>query len=151
MLIDQSGQKCKLHIITLSSPVQFYTMATCGTCCCCRKSDLSTSQTKRRKKKVHSSLKNMVGNIGGIVSPQAIVKAAKSLGPVQHVCSVFKGQTVERKVSCDHHSFSSIAKDLKKVVDILREENIFTPLSKRSHPTFDKLKCEFFQNIQKMN
>ena len=72
----------------------------------------------------------MVGNMGGNVSPQAIVKAAKSLGPVQHACSVFEGQTIERKASCDRHSFPSIAKDLKKVVDILREENVFTPLSK---------------------
>ena len=42
-------------------------------------------------------LKNMVGNVGGNVLPQAIVKAEKSLGAVQHVCSVFKGQTIEKK------------------------------------------------------
>ena len=94
-------------------------------------------------------LKNMVGNMGGNVSPQAIVKAAKSLGPVQHVCSVFEGQTIERKASCDRHSFPSIAKDLKKVVDILREENVFTPLSKRSHPTFDKMKCGIFRKYSR--
>ena len=39
-------------------------------------------------------LKNMVGNMGGNVSPQAIVKAEKSLGAV---CSVFEGQTIEKK------------------------------------------------------
>ena len=56
VLIDQSGQQCKLHIITRSRPVQFYAIATCGTCCCCLcKSDLSTSQTKKRRKKLHSS------------------------------------------------------------------------------------------------
>ena len=40
----------------------------------------------------------MVGNMGGNVSPQAIVKAAKFLGPVQHVCSVFEGQTTKNSV-----------------------------------------------------
>ena len=49
-------------------------------------------------------LKNTVGNMG---SPQ---KAAKSLGAVQYVCSVFEGQTIERKVSCDRHSFKKISR-----------------------------------------
>ena len=42
-------------------------------------------------------LKNMVENMERNASPQVIVKAAKSFGPVQHVCSVFEGQTIERK------------------------------------------------------
>ena len=53
-------------------------------------------------------LKNMVGNMGGNVLPQTIVKAAKPPGPIQHVCSVFEGQTIERKECCDCHSFPSI-------------------------------------------
>ena len=77
------------------------------------------------------------------------MQAAKSLGAVQYVCSVFEGQTIERKVSCDRHSFTSIEKDLKKVVDILQEENVITPLSKRSHPTFDKNEKWDFSQIFK--
>ena len=77
------------------------------------------------------------------------MKAAKSLGAVQHVCSVFEGQTIERKVSCDHHSFPSIEKNLKKIMDILQEENVITPLSKRSHPTFDKMKSGIFRKYSR--
>ena len=58
VLIGQSGQQCKVHIIHFR--VQFYMMATGGNCCCCLCiSDLSTSQTKKWRKKVHRSGSNV--------------------------------------------------------------------------------------------
>ena len=52
-------------------------------------------------------------------------------------------------MSCDRHSFPSIEKVFKKVVDILQEEDVITPLTKRSHPTFDKMKSGIFRKYSR--
>ena len=88
--------------------------------------------------------KNMVGNMGGNVSPQTIVKAGKYLVLVQHVCSVFEGQTIERKVSCDRHSFPSIEKDLKKVVDFSEKKMSSLHFPREAILLLKKMKCGIF-------
>lgn len=42
--------------------------------------------------------------MGGNISPQAIVKAATSIGPVDKICTVFENQTVKTKAASDKHS-----------------------------------------------
>ena len=58
--------------------------------------------------------------MGGNITPQAIVKAAKCMGTTHQVCS-FEEHTMTVKAVCDTHSHPSVEKDLDKIVEVLWE------------------------------
>ena len=53
-------------------------------------------------------LKGMIRGMGGNVKPKTIEKAAKTIGPVSRVCSVFERQTMSTKQPSDRHSYPCI-------------------------------------------
>lgn len=94
-------------------------------------------------------LKTAMRGMGGNITPEAIAKAAKSMGTTVQVCSAFEEQTVSVKRACDKHSYPSIKKDLAKMVNILSQEDVFTTLRKREHAGFEKMKCGILQKHSK--
>ena len=56
-------------------------------------------------------LKSIIRSMGANVRPEAIVKAGKSLGPVEHVCQQFEEQTSNYTVF-NYHPVPSFGKDL---------------------------------------
>lgn len=84
-------------------------------------------------------VKGRIGGMGGNVSSAAIIKAGKALGVTKQVCSAFEAQMVKTKPGADKHSYPSLDKDIKKMVHILREADVFTPVKDRQHSEFTKM------------
>ena len=63
--------------------------------------------------------------MGANVTPPAILKAGKALGPVDHVCQVFEEQTAHYKQS-NCHKIPDFGKDLSTVLNVLENEKVFT-------------------------
>ena len=80
-------------------------------------------------------LKGIIRNMGSNVQPPSLVRAAKSVGVVHNVCSLFEEEMRGYKISC-RHAIPSASKDMKLLVDQLKECRVFSSLSKRSHPSF---------------
>ena len=81
-------------------------------------------------------LKTVLRNMGGNIKPSSVVKAAKAIGPVQHVCQSFEAQT-SSAIHCDRHSYPAFGKDFDVVLNVLTEEKVFTPVGRRKHKSFD--------------
>lgn len=80
-------------------------------------------------------LKSILSTIGANVNPKSIVKAGKSLRAVHRVCETFETETTKSSTS-DKHPYPSFNKDMKKVLAILEEVQVFTPMQKREHSCF---------------
>lgn len=70
-------------------------------------------------------LKSMLGNIAPNANSQAIEKVAKSLGVVNDVCKNFEKE-VDARVNKPFTSYSSFSKDLKKMSDLLQQDEVFS-------------------------
>ena len=80
-------------------------------------------------------LKIIMRNIGANLSPVSIEKAGKSIATVQHICETFEQQTTAQSTS-QKHPFPSFGKDLTKILDLLREENVsFPAVHANTHPS----------------
>lgn len=86
-------------------------------------------------------VKTMKRYMGGNISPQAIVKAGKSITVSKQVCSTFEERTMWKKAALDSHSNPSLQKDIMKMVEVLDEERVFTPVKRREHSSFSNMKC----------
>ena len=51
---------------------------------------------------------------------------------VQHICKTFEQQTTAQSTS-QKHLFPSFGMDLSKILDLLREENVFIPSYAHQH------------------
>lgn len=89
-------------------------------------------------------IKNRCRGMGGNITPAAIVKAGKALGVVKQVSSLFEEKTLTTAAVSDKHSYPSLTNDIKKMVAVLNEERVFTPLKKRQHSAF-QIKCGVLQ------
>jgi len=60
-----------------------------------------------------------------VLGPKAIERVAKSLGPINHVCTQFEKELAltENK---DYHTYSSFKKDLDAITQLLIAERVFT-------------------------
>ena len=96
-------------------------------------------------------LKYMIENLGPNAQPRAIERVAKSLGIVSHVCQIFE---VEAEVTGNkgYCSYPCFEKDLEKILQQLKEEQVFTVnrgralVSYNNRPLLASLK---WQNIMK--
>ncbi len=84
-------------------------------------------------------IKTILRNLGSNINPTSIARAGKSLGPVHRVCEVFAQETTQTN-STDYHPYPAFGKDLREILKVLEEENVFVPQRLRWHPTFPKLK-----------
>ena len=73
-----------------------------------------------------------------IIKPNTIVRAAKTIGFVHHVCSVFESGLGCAMVSPHRkHKPTSFDKDLALITNVLKEQNVFiVNKRKRCHPSF---------------
>ena len=107
-------------------------------------------------KHLNRRLKKIVRSMGANVTPEAIVRAGKALGPVEHICQLFKEQTSNTAVY-NSHPVPSFGKDLSTVVQVLQDEKVFVSTPGRSrkssnsnHPLIKKLsRKELAKKIQK--
>ena len=104
--------------------------------------DLHMEHLKKRLKKV-------IYSMGANVSPSAIVKAGKALGPVDHVCQIFEEQTTQYKIS-NSHKTPGFRKDFSTVLDVLNNEKVFNVISDRQHKSF-KSKHGLMEKLTKKN
>ena len=84
-------------------------------------------------------LKTVIRNMGSNIQPSSLTKAAKAIGIVNNICSVFENE-VRGKESAQHHPIPSYRKDLQTVITILAEENVLQNQGRRSYSSF-KFKC----------
>lgn len=92
-------------------------------------------------------LKRVIHSMGANVNPAAIQKAGKAIASVHHVCEAFEQQTPSHGHS-DHHPYPSFGKDFMTVLKVLKEENVFVPVSMRHHCSFN-LKCGLMEKLSK--
>ena len=98
---------------------------------------------------LNKRLKKVIYSMGANVSPSAIVKAGKALGPVNHICQIFEEQTTQYKNShC--HKIPGFGKDFSTVLDVLDSEKIFTVIPGRQHKSF-KSKHGLMEKLTRKN
>ena len=80
-------------------------------------------------------LKSIIRNMGSNIQPPSLVRAAKSVGVVHNVCSLFEEEMRGQKEP-SRHAIPSAFKDMKLMVDQLKECQVFNSHPNRSHPSF---------------
>ncbi len=79
--------------------------------------------------------KSILKGMGANINAESIERAGKSIAAVHTVCQAFEQQTAARQHS-DHHPIPSFGNDFTKVLDVLQEERVFTPVTTRKHSYF---------------
>ncbi len=92
-------------------------------------------------------LKGAIRNLGSNVQPASIVRAAKSIGVVHHVCGEFENQTSNSTVS-SKHSDPGFGEDYKYISSVLEEAKVFSCSPGRRHPAF-KMSKGLLQSFDK--
>ena len=92
-------------------------------------------------------LKSIIRSMGANVRPEAIVKAGKSLGPVEHVCQLFEEQT-STYTAFNYHRVPSFGKDLNTIVQVLQNEKVFVLTPGRSHKSF-QANCPLIKKLSR--
>ena len=81
-------------------------------------------------------LKTVLHNLGANIRPNAIVRAAKSIGIIDEVCRTFEDSLAIHHASA-HHPVPADHKDFDKVLEVLLEKDIFSKMdSTRQHSQF---------------
>lgn len=81
-------------------------------------------------------LKGVFRSLGANITPAAIVRAGQSLATVDRICHKFETQTSPAAKDAGVHNTPAFGKDLKKIVSLLVEEDVFEPKSSRCHSSF---------------
>ena len=63
--------------------------------------------------------------LGNIARSQAIERVVKSLGVVNNVCKNFEKE-VDARIDKPYSSYPSFSKDLKKMSDLLQQDEVFS-------------------------
>ena len=87
--------------------------------------DLHLEHLNRRLK---SSLRNLCSNIKG----NSVVRAAKSIGIVHHICQVFEEETTHHKET-KKYSIPASSQDFQKVINELTSLKVFDVIPGRDH------------------
>ena len=80
-------------------------------------------------------LKMMIRNLGSNITPKAVHRAAKAFGIVNQVCCQFKRDS-DVSNNKPYHSMPSFNKDLEKIVDQLKKDEVFVVKPDRQHSTY---------------
>lgn len=94
-------------------------------------------------------LKDMITNLRSNTFDSAIHRAAKSIGVVHQVCSLFDEQSGINPGS-DHHTKPLSEKDFKLVLEVLEEQKVFKDCVHRHHKSFRDIKSAFQQSPSKL-
>lgn len=86
---------------------------------------------------LNRQLKGCIRSTGSNIYPTTIQCAAKSLGPVSHVCTQFEKE-LSLSVNKDYHTYPSFKKDLNAILQVLNTEHIFHDNNNQNHSAFTK-------------
>jgi len=84
---------------------------------------------------LNRKLKTMMRNLGPNITPQTIERAAKAFGIVNQVCTQFKRDS-EITSNKPYHSMPSFTKDLEKITEQLKKDEVFVVKPNRHHSTY---------------
>ena len=82
-------------------------------------------------------LKSILSNMGSNVNPSSIIRAGKSVGPIHNICSLFEKETAIA-LDSQKHPYPSFEMDLSRSTKVLDDEQVFVPLGKRNHASYNK-------------
>jgi hypothetical protein len=82
--------------------------------------------------------KDAVHNLGANKTPKGLLRVGKIVGILKKTLENFEEQNVVNKQS-GQHKVTSFTKDLRTVVKVLTDENIFKHLPGRSHQSFQNI------------
>ena len=94
-------------------------------------------------------LKDMIRNLHSNVMDSAINRAAKSIGVVNQICSLFDQQNDVQPES-DHHTQPGSQKDFNLVLKVLEDQRVFSKDGSRRHKSFKKIKPTLQQPSESM-
>lgn len=77
-------------------------------------------------------LKTSIRNLGSNIKGSTVVRAAKTIGVVNHICDLFEEKTTQTKES-DKHSVPSFYKDFQMILTELTSLQVFTIHPGRQH------------------
>ena len=92
---------------------------------------------------LNRTLKSILSTRGSNINATSIIRAGQTVSAVHRICQVFEKQTLGKKNKTSH-PYPSFEKDLKLVLSVLKDENVFVPLARRCHASI-KLKCGVIQ------
>ena len=92
---------------------------------------------------LNRTLQGILSTRGSNLTPSSIVRAGRTVSAVHRVCRVFEKETLG-KTTETRHAYPSFEKDLKLVLTVLKDENVFVPVAQRKHASM-KLKRGIFQ------
>ena len=84
---------------------------------------------------LNQRLKSIICSMGANVCLEAIVKAEKSLGQVEHIYQLFEEQT-STYTAFNYHPVPSFGKDLNIVMQVLQDQKVFVLIPGQSHKSF---------------
>ena len=87
---------------------------------------------------LNRQLKSVIGNMGSNIQPITIANAARAIGVVHDICSVFEKELKSQEES-GYHPKPSYQKDLQTILTVLADECILHEQGTRSYTSF-KLK-----------
>ena len=82
-------------------------------------------------------LKTALRNAGSNITDNSVSLAAESISILQHICEQFERETCTSTPSLDKHSFPSFEKDLRLILNVLEDQEVFIEKSPRKHPSFN--------------
>lgn len=105
------------------------TVNTSGRAGCNIPMDLHLEHMNRR-------LKQILSTTSPNVSDKMVLKAGKALRVVHQVCNAFEAETCQATIS-NRHPYPAFSKDLKKILAVLDEVNVFNTVGDRKHSSFE--------------
>ena len=91
-------------------------------------------------------LKDSLRNLHSNIKPKSVVRAAKAIGVVHHICNLFE-KDITAKVS-DHHAKPSTSKDFPSLLSELTYLKVFDIIPARDHESIH-IKRRLFQTFNK--
>ena len=96
---------------------------------------------------LNRSLKDIIRHMGSNVQPSTLVRAAKAIGVVHDVCTIFEKEVKGLKNS-GRHSKPSLTKDYKRIFGQLMESKVYDIVPNLSHSSIS-LNCCPLNNYKK--
>lgn len=95
---------------------------------------------------LNRKLKMVIRSMGAN-SPSSIQRAGKAIASVQQVCQAFERQTAFTG-HCDCHPSPSFGKDFESVLELIKQDKVFHPISIRKHNSFN-FKCGLMEQANR--
>ena len=92
------------------------------------------------------TLKTHLCSVGANICSKTIVKTARAISALQHICTAYESTTAGMHQVTKNHSTKSSERDEQTLLDLLHTEKVFSS-SNRSHSHFPLFKINLFTKI----